>query len=142
MWINRRAFDALLAAHEREVAGLREARAVIVASAQREVQGLREEVAALRHMLLAAQDHNRRMARVDRSLTELEPRRKEPTPDEHMPASVQRLVALYDTSQAREIIAQGISAARGKGDSWPDIEARMKAELPEALIRKLEAANG
>lgn len=124
MWISRRAFDTLLAAHVREV------------------DGLHDEVTYLRGMLATATDHNRRMARVDRSLGELEPRRKEQQPDEHMPPGVQRLVALYDTPSGREVIASSIRSARAERVSWPEIEQRLKADLPEALVRRLEQSNG
>lgn len=124
MWINRRAFDVLVEQH------------------QQQVRDLRAESAYLRDQLAAAVAHNRRIERVDRGLHELEPQRRAAPADEHMPASVQRIVGLYDSAAARASIGSSIQAARARGESWDAIEALLKADLPEQIIEKLEGPNG
>lgn len=119
MWLSRRAFDALLEAHAREVGGLR------------------DEIAFLRSSHQQAVQHNRKMERVDRGLGELEPRRKDPA-DEHLPAPVQRIIALYEEPSSRAIVAASIKAARANGDSWPTIERELKAGLPAHIVQALE----
>jgi hypothetical protein len=121
MWISRVAFEGLLAAH------------------QREVNGLRAEAAYLRQELREATAHNRRLERVDRALPELEPRRRpNDVPDERPPAPVQRLIALYDSDHSRSAIMSSIRVARGLGDSWPTIEQKLKGDLPPYILRRLE----
>lgn len=140
MWVSRRAWDAMedLRRAERyhlheEIDWLRQQLADALISADEAQERAMEAVAA-------AQDHARRMERVDRRLPEA-PAQRASVKDEPMPEKVQRLLETFPADgSARGTLVSSIDKARREGLSWDTIHERVLAEMPPEIAQRLEAS--
>lgn len=103
-WVSRPVWDALLSAHREEVIARKSALGI-----------QQQEIEFLRAALEKAQEHGRRMDRVDRKLPETAPVPKKREP---MPEKLLEYILAWDTDETRKTLAKEAEDAYDRTGSW------------------------
>jgi hypothetical protein len=125
MLILRRTYDAAMAAAREDGARRRDGE---VAALEREAAFLREQVGMLT-------DHRRRMERVGRGLSEMEPRRVEPgtRTGQELSPHLKAYVLSFESGPMRHAAQRSIEEALLAGSTCEQIEADIEPEVWAAL---------